>query len=196
MFTLAEMSALVKEAEAASCPVSAHCATKEAMMQAVRAGVLTIEHGQEADDHVLNAMAEHGTIFVPTLAVMELYLPASIFPGLLARTKQAWELGVRLACGGDTGAFAHGENVRELELHLQAGIPLEHVLKAATIGGWESCGGDRCGRKFGWWEEGVAADVVALNGDPRQDIKALRNVSFVMKDARVWKRDGEAVGMV
>ena len=55
--------------------------------------------------------------------------------------------------------------------------------------------GEWCGRKFGWFEEGCAADIIALDGDVRKDVKALRRVEFVMKDAKVWKRDGEAHSM-
>ena len=103
---------------------------------------------------------------------------------------------VTLASGGDTGAFAHGDNVRELELILQAGVPLEDVLTAATLHGWEACGGKDCGRRFGWLEEGCAADIVGLKGDVRADVGSLRRVDFVMKDGKVWKSDGVAVGMV
>jgi imidazolonepropionase-like amidohydrolase len=80
-----------------------------------------------------------------------------------------------------------------MELMLEAGVPLEDVLYAATKGGWESCGGDRCGRRFGWFAAGVAADIIALDADPRlpgvKDV--FRRVDFVMKDAKVWKQGGE-----
>lgn len=101
-----------------------------------------------------------------------------------------------LACGGDTGTYPHGENVREMELMIEVGIPVEDVLAAGTVGGWHSCGGDRCGRRFGTFEIGAAADIIALDSDPREDKDALRKVTFVMKDAQVWKRDGHAVGMI
>ena len=104
-------------------------------------------------------------------------------------------MGVRLACGGDTGTYPHGENVRELELMIQAGVPLSEVLEACTVGGWEACGGDLCGRRFGWFEEGTQADIIALCGNPEEDPGALREVDFVMKDGRVWKIDGLPKGM-
>ena len=115
---------------------------------------------------------------------------------VLEQVKEAFDNGIKLACGGDTGAFAHGNNAREMELMLQTGIPLEEVLTAATLHGWEACGGDWCGRKFGCIEEGYTADITALEGDVREDVGALRKVNFVMKDAKVWKRNGEAIGMV
>ena len=115
---------------------------------------------------------------------------------ILAQVKEAHDQGIKLACGGDTGAFAHGDNARELELMVQAGVPLDDVLVSATVRGWEACGGDWCGRRFGRFESGCAADFTALAGDVRKDIGSLRKVDFVMKDAKVWKMDGKAIGMV
>ena len=190
-----EMDAIVREAKSSRAPVAAHAQSAEAVLMASKAGVTTIEHGFETWEgtEVMKTMKENGTIFVPTLAVLELYVP--IEP-LLKQVKAAYQGGIKMACGGDTGAFAHGENARELELMLQAGVPLEDVLVAATVHGWEACGGDWCGRRFGWWEVGCAADIVALDEDVREDVGALRKVGFVMKDAKVWKRDGTAIGMV
>lgn len=68
---------------------------------------------------------------------------------MLEHTKKAWEMGVRLVCGGDTGAVPHGKNAREMELMSMASVPLEEVLRACTLGGWEARGGDWCGRRFG-----------------------------------------------
>jgi imidazolonepropionase-like amidohydrolase len=194
LFNQEEMDAIVAEAKTARAPVAAHASTAEGVTMAAKAGVTTIEHGFEPMDGsaAMQTMHDNGTIFVPTLAVVELYI--NVKP-VLKQVKKAYDSGIKLAAGGDTGAFAHGENVRELELMLEAGIPLEEVLVAATLHGWEACGGEWCGRKFGWIEEGCAADLVALEADVREDVKALRNVGFVMKDGTVWKRDGNAVGM-
>jgi imidazolonepropionase-like amidohydrolase len=82
-----------------------------------------------------------------------------------------------------------------MELMIEAGLPLEHVLEAGTVGGWEACGKDLCGVRFGWFEKGVKADIIALETDPRQDKFSLRKVDFVMKDAVVWKKDGKGVGL-
>ena len=195
LFNQDEMDEIVKEAKLARAPVAAHASSAEAVCMAAKAGVTTIEHGFELMEgtETMAEMKKNGTIFVPTLAVCELFL--DIEP-ILAQVKEAFDRGIKLACGGDTGAFAHGDNAREIELMLQAGVPLEDVLTAATLHGWEACGGDWCGRKFGSIEEGWAADLVALDGDVRDDARALRRVDFVMKDAQVWKRDGKAIGMV
>ena len=197
LFNQDEMDAIVAEAKTARAPVAAHASSPEAVAMAAKAGVVTIEHGFESmkGTDAMQAMIDNKTIFVPTLAVIEAEAKDLLGP-VLAQVKEAFDKGIKLACGGDTGAFAHGDNAREMELMLQAGVPLEEVLTATTLHGWEACGGDWCGRKFGWSEERCAADLVALDGDVREDFGALRNVDFVMKDAKAWKRDGKAVGMV
>ncbi|KAK7520339.1 uncharacterized protein IWZ02DRAFT_518823 [Phyllosticta citriasiana] len=194
VFAQEEMDMIVREARLARCPVAAHCGTVEAGLAAVAAGVTTVEHSYFADDELFRGMAAKGIVFVPTLAVCE-RLHGPRFPQILAQTKRAYDLGVRFAAGGDTGTFPHGENAREVELMIEAGIPVEDALESCTVGGWEACGGDWSGFRFGWFEPGVRADIIALDADPREDKQALRKVSFVMKDAKVWKKDGLAVGM-
>ncbi|MCJ1374243.1 hypothetical protein MMC20_005475 [Loxospora ochrophaea] len=188
-----ELDTLVQEANLANCPVAAHCGSNEAVKMAAKAGVTSIEHGNEAGEEALMAIKNHGCIFVPTLAVMELFYQGEELIRLLTTARRAWELGIPLATGGDTGPFPHGDNAREIELMLKAGLPLEEVLYAATVGGWNACGGNRCGRRFGWWEEGCAADFVGLRMDPRDGSEALRQVDFVMKDGKVVKKGGENV---
>ncbi|KAI0407830.1 hypothetical protein F4802DRAFT_551382 [Xylaria palmicola] len=197
LFAQEEMDAMVAEARACRAPIAAHAESPEAVVMAAQAGVTTIEHGGIPDGGALRAMRENNTIFVPTLAVYdeELQRGANFseagqraFRGILEHTKAAHDQGVKLACGGDTGAFAHGENARELELMLKAGIPLLDVLQAATLHGWEACGGDLCGRRFGSIEEGYAADIIGLEGAlSGDDWGALRRVAFVMKDGQVYK---------
>lgn len=195
LFSQEEMTAIVEEARLAELPVAAHAGTLEGAMMAARAGVTSVEHVNEGSDELFTLMARAGVIYVPTLAVFALEGTGQDYEKALAKVKRAFDLGVRLAAGGDTGTFAHGEGVRELELLMEAGIPVEDVLEACTVGGWESCGKEGCGYRFGILEEGARADMVALaeGADPRQDKKALRRVSFVMKDGEVYKQDGVAV---
>jgi imidazolonepropionase-like amidohydrolase len=195
VFSQEEMDMIVSEAKMAKCPVAAHCMTLEGALGAIKAGVTTLEHVTDVSDDIFHAMIEKKCIMVPTLGVLEKLYKQNL-PQVLAQTKRAYDLGVRLACGGDTGTFNHGENAREMELMIEAGISVEDVLEACTVGGWESCGGDLCGRRFGWIEEGLQADIIALQTDPRLDQNALRKVDFVMKDAKIWKLNGEAIGMV
>jgi imidazolonepropionase-like amidohydrolase len=193
LFTQRELNAITDEARASKAPVAAHATSPQAVIMAVRAGVTTVEHGNEPSYDALRIMAEHGIIFVPTLAAVELFTPRDgTFEKVLAHVKKGFDMGVKLAAGGDTGTFAHGCNAREMELLAEAGVPVPDVLRAATLHGWEACGGALCGRRFGCWEVGAAADVVALDGDPMEDINALRNVVFVMKDGKVYKDKGVA----
>lgn len=195
LFQQEEMDAIVAEAKLAELPVAAHAGEPKAALMAARAGVTSIEHMFESTDEVFDEMRRRGCIWVPTLTTAENLAPPEMFARLKARVKIAHEAGVRLAAGGDTGTFNHGLNAREMEIMVEAGIPLEDALESCTVGGWEACGGNLCGYKFGWFEEGNRADIIALDADPREDRKALRKVSFVMKDGRVWKHDGVPVGM-
>ncbi|KAI1084849.1 amidohydrolase [Whalleya microplaca] len=191
LFTQEEMGAMVAEARRSKAPIAAHAQSPEAVIMAAKAGVTSIEHGFIPSEEALQAMKENGVIFIPTLAVFDAVVGGSkdtIRP-ILKNTKAAHDRGIKLACGGDTGAFAHGENVRELELMAEAGIPVLDILQAATLHGWEGCGGDLCGRRFGSVEGGFAADIIAVDGDPYKDISALRKVKFVMKDGVVYKAE-------
>lgn len=152
LFSQEEMNSIVVEATRAGAPVAAHCSSGKSVVMAANAGVTTVEHGYQTSEEAVQAMKKNNTIFVPTLSVMEAEAPNygdDLFPSILKHTKRAWEVGVRLACGGDTGAVAHGDNAREMELMVQAGIPIVDVLRACTLGGWEACGADLCGMRFG-----------------------------------------------
>ena len=195
VFSDEEMRAIVDEANRAKAPTIAHAHTEDGIIASCKAGCLSIEHGSQTGDKGLQAMKDHDVIFVPTLSVLE-FMHKARFADILKRVKKAYDMGIRLAAGGDTGTYPHGENVREIELLVQAGITIEEAIRAATLRGWESCGGDLCGRRFGWFEAGCAADIIALERDPRDDVKALREVSFVMKDGVVWKKDGLGQGML
>ncbi|KAI1809338.1 hypothetical protein GGS20DRAFT_313846 [Poronia punctata] len=192
LFSQEEMDAMVAEARLGRVAIAAHAVLPEAVIMAAKAGVTSIEHGCVPSDEALSVMKDNGTIFVPTLSVFEQTMRKGsdgerAFQQVLSHTKAAYDKGIKLACGGDTGAFPHGENVRELELMLEAGVPLPDVLQAATLHGWESCGADLCGQRFGCLEQGFTADIVALEGDLVRDIGALRRVPFVMKDGQIYK---------
>ncbi|KAL2169705.1 hypothetical protein VTG60DRAFT_5758 [Thermothelomyces hinnuleus] len=197
LYSQEEMDAIVAEARLADVPVAAHAAETSTALMAVRAGVTTVEHifadTSRCRDEMVAEMVGRGTIWVPTLATAEEGFDEHKFERCKTAVKEAFDRGVRLAAGGDTGVFNHGRNCREMEIMIEAGIPVEDVLVAGTYTGWHACGGDASGFRFGWWDEGNRADIVALDADPREDPKALRKVSFVMKDGRVWKRDGRPV---
>ncbi|KAK2061557.1 amidohydrolase [Colletotrichum caudatum] len=193
MFDQEEMDAIVQEAKLGGLPVACHAGTAKGALMAVKAGVDTIEHCNEATDEVFREMRRRGTIFVPTLAV---FRNSPDFANISKRVKRAHDLGVRLAAGGDMGAFPHGEGALEMELMIRSGVPVADVLEACVIGGWESCGKDKSGLLFGSIEKDYRADIIALETDPRMDTGALRKVDFVMKDGKVWKKDGRPVGFL
>lgn len=194
LFSQEEMTAIVEEAKLTKLPVAAHAGSIEGALMAVRAGVTSLEHGNETTDELFEEMVRQGTIFVPTLAVFASeHVSRRQLQALQARAKKALEMGVRLAAGGDTGTFPHGEGAWELELLIEAGISVEDVLEACMVGGWEACGKEMSGYQFGFFEKGARADVIALDADPREDKRALRKVSFVMKDGEVYKKDSVAV---
>lgn len=195
-FTQEEMKAIVGEANRAGAPVAAHAMADEAIIMAAKAGVTTIEHGSLATRKALQAMKDNNVIFVPTLSVLE--SGGSPVPGLFETAcqvvKDAHQMGVKIAAGGDLGAGAgHGTNAHEMELLHKAGLPVEDALQAGTFSGWEACGGDRSGYRFGWISEGWIGDLVAVRGDPRHDIKAVRSVEWVVKNGRIVVQDGTLV---
>ncbi|UNI24074.1 hypothetical protein JDV02_009851 [Purpureocillium takamizusanense] len=195
MFTQEEMDCIVDEARLAGLPVACHAGTARGAIMAAKAGVTSIEHGSEGGDELLRELRRHDTILVPTLAATEAIRKDQV-EAAQQLAKRAFDMGVRLAAGGDTGTFNHGQGVREMELLIDAGIPVEDVLEACMLGGWEACGGDACGFRFGWLAKGTRADVIALDTDPREDKQALRKVSFVMKDGKVWQHAGVPVGVI
>lgn len=188
------MAAIVNEAKRSRCPVAAHAQDPASVVEAANSGATTLEHGFWRSDEAIAALKRNGTIFVPTISVVASALGGVYLTNALKQVNAAWKAGVKLACGGDTGAFPHGENALELQLFERAGVPLEEILTAATLHGWEACGGDWCRRKFGWLGEGWAADLVAVEGDPREDgISVVRKVRHVLKDGRVMVQEGKLV---
>ncbi|TGO34991.1 hypothetical protein BHYA_0174g00160 [Botrytis hyacinthi] len=195
-----EMDVMVAEAKRAGVPVASHASSEEAVIMAAKAGVTSVEHGLMPSEKALQVMKEMGTIYVPTLSVVELEADdgGRAIAVCKEHAKRAWEIGVKLATGCDTGPFPHGENAREMELMVEAGIDVADVLRAATLGGWEACGGELCGQDFGWLGEDWIADLVALDGDLEKDEfeKVMRNVSCVIKDGRMVVADGKIFGFV
>ena len=153
----------------------------------------------------MRAMKEKGTWYVPTIyagrfvadkAKIDGYFPeivrtkaARIGAQIQETAARAWKGGVKIAFGTDMGVGPHGDNAREFVYMVEAGIPAAYALQAATLHAATVLGVD----DQGVLEAGKRADIVALTGDPLDDIRAVLDVDFVMKDGRVYKRDGAAL---
>jgi imidazolonepropionase-like amidohydrolase len=164
------------------------------MRRAAMAGVATIEHGNDGDREVFRLMAERGVALCPTLAAFEAtaryrgYRPGiDPEPTRLKRAratfKLALDLGVTIANGSDMGVFAHGDGARELELLVDYGLTPPQALKAATA---TAASVLRLDHRLGTIKPGHLADLIAVEGDPTRDIKALRKVKLIMKEGALF----------
>jgi imidazolonepropionase-like amidohydrolase len=204
--TLEEIKAVVATAHDYGFTVAAHAHGAESIRRAVVGGVDSIEHGTYMDDQDMKLMKEHGTYYVPTIiagdyvahkaAIPGFYPPqvaakaAAIGPLIIGTAGRAYKAGVKIAFGTDAGVYPHGENAHEFELMVQAGMPPLYAIQAATVHASELLKHDK---DLGSVTAGKFADVVAVSGNPLEDIALLKQVSFVMKEGVVYKRDGKAL---
>nr|WP_128797346.1 amidohydrolase family protein [Corallococcus coralloides] len=203
-FTQAELDAVVDEAHAHRRKVAAHAHGAEGAKRAIRAGVDSIEHGTLMDDEGVALMKQKGTWYVPTafafFGIKELADQGKLPPDTVAKLRavdrrrehvlrKAISLGVRIAFGTDAGVFAHGRNAEEFALLVQAGLTPTEALRTATVNTAELLG---VSDKLGTLEPGKLADVVAVPGNPLQDIRMTQKVFFVMKEGVIHRNDTAA----
>ncbi|ALN64019.1 xaa-Pro dipeptidase, putative [Lysobacter antibioticus] len=199
-FTVDEVKAIVDAAKDYGYRVAAHAHGTEGMKRAVLGGVTSIEHGTYMTDEVMSLMKQKGTWYVPTIyagrfvadkAKIDGYFPEVVRPkaarigSLIQQTAaKAYKNGVKIAFGTDMGVGPHGDNAREFLYMVEAGIPAAVALQAATIRAAEVLGVD----DQGVIEAGKRADIVAVPGNPLEDINAVMKVDFVMKDGQIFKQ--------
>jgi len=208
-YTENEMRVIVQTAAMLDRRVAAHAHGTAGIKAAVRAGVTSIEHGSLLDSEAVALMKEHGTYLVPTLLAgftAESLANAKGLPPVIAakalqvaaRARQSFKMavgaGVKIALGTDAGVMRHGTNGREFDLMVRYGgggmSPMQAIV-AGTLSGATLLGRDH---DVGTVAVGKLADLVAVKGDPLQDIAVLQRVDFVMKGGAVFKRDGQVVG--
>lgn len=195
-FTEQELRTIVDVTTSSGRHVVAHASSPEGMRRAVEAGVRTIEHGDGGTAQVFELMAARGVALCPTLAAGDAITryggwrkgidpePARI-RNKRASFALALELGVPICFGGDVGVYPHGDNVIELELMHEYGMETIDVLRAATARNAAILDIDD---SVGAVRPGLFADLIAVDGDPSNDISALRSVRFVMKGGRIYRR--------
>ncbi len=192
-----EIEAIVATAADYGFHVAAHAHGRDGMLRAVRAGVHSIEHGTYMDDDVIEAMKAHGTWYVPTIlagrwvsekAEIDGFFPevvrekaATIGPLIQDTFARAWAADVNIVFGTDSGVSPHGDNAREFELMVEAGMPELDAIRSATIIGARFLDMED---DLGSIEAGKYADLIAVAGNPLEDISELRDVRFVMKAGR------------
>lgn len=198
-FTEEEIREVVKTAGEYEMYVAAHAHGVEGMQRAIRAGVRTIEHGTLMDKETARLMVKYGTYYVPTISAGEFvyekaqspgYFPEIIRPKALAigpaikkTVSMAYKQGVKIAFGTDTGVSPHGDNADEFQFMVEAGMKPIDVINSATSVAAEALGAD----KLGEIKKGMKADIVAVPGDPLEDISITKKVNFVMKGGVVYK---------
>jgi len=199
-FTQEEADEIVKTAKEYGMHVAAHAHGDEGMKRAIKAGVTTIEHGSMMSKSTAQLMKQYGTYLVPTLSAgryvaekadIPNYYPAIIIPKIRkvdAALRKTFAMvkdeGVNIAFGTDAGVFPHGENAKEFGYMVETGWSPMFSIQSATTTNAEILDMEN---EIGQITSGYLADIIAVDGDPTQNIKTLENVTFVMKEGTVYK---------
>ena len=197
-FNDAELEAIIATAKDYGFKTAAHAHGAEGMKRAIRAGISSIEHGTLMDDEARSLMKKHGTYLVPTILAGEFvakkaeidgYFPeivrpkaAAIGPQIKSSFKKAYEAGVKIAFGTDSGVSYHGDNAQEFRLMVEAGMPPMEAIRSATVNAADLLGETN---RLGSITAGKLADIIAVEGNPLEDISLLEKVAFVMQGGKV-----------
>jgi imidazolonepropionase-like amidohydrolase len=195
-YSEAQLSAAVAEAARVGKRVAVHATGEPGTLFAAQAGVASIDHANQLGDETMQLMREKQIFAVPTFTIFEYFADHAATPALAERERQMLEVkvkdfgkqvaaGVPMAVGSDVGPFPHGTQARELVLMVKYGMSPLAALRADLLNGAKLLGWDG---QIGALEAGYLADIVAVSGDPLQDISAVQNVSFVMKGGMIYKK--------
>jgi len=195
-YTLAELTAAVQEAARLGKKVAVHATGEPGTLYAAQAGVVSIDHADQLSQETMRLMKEKGIFAVPTFTIFEYFADHASSPAQAARERALFDLktkefreqlaaGVPMAVGSDVGPFPHGTQARELELMVKFGMTPLAALQADLLNGAKLLGWDG---QIGALKLGYFADIVAVPGDPLQDISVTKNVAFVMKGGVVYRK--------
>ena len=194
-YSYEELKAMVEEAARHGIKVAAHAHGTEGIIAAVRAGVASIEHGSMLNDEAIALMKEKGTYLVPTTYLADQInldvLPPPIrakaefvLPYAKKSVENAIAAGVKIAFGTDAAVFPHGDNAKEFAALVERGMTPLAAIRSSVLGARDLLGTD----DRGTIAEGKLADIIAIEGNPLEDITATERVRFVMKGGKVYKR--------
>lgn len=189
-FSIDEIKLIVETAKSAGRPTVAHASTVEGMRRAILGGVETIEHGDNGSPEIWKMMVEYNVYLCPTLAAGDAITQykgwkkgVDAMPEKILKKKesfkQALDAGVKMCMGGDVGVFAHGDNAREIEMLVEYGMKPIDALKSAT-----SINADafHVNNEVGRIKNGLYADILVVEGNPTEQISAIRNINKVYKN--------------
>jgi imidazolonepropionase-like amidohydrolase len=183
-FNYEELVAVVKEAKKYKVPVAAHATSKEGLRLAILAGVRSIEHGKAFDDSLIQLALKNNVYWSPTISVFE-YFNDDI-TGLTQSLNKAYRAKLKIVYGTDIGSFPWTwSEAKEFEIYVKkAGFTSMDAIKTATTNTAELLG---INDRLGSLEKGFIADIIAVKGNPMNDITLLQNISFVMKEGKIYK---------
>jgi imidazolonepropionase-like amidohydrolase len=195
-YTAEQLKAAVDEARRMGTVVAVHAMGEPGTLYAAQAGVASIDHGTQLSDETIRLMKQKGIFAVPTFAIFEYFAKhrdqeqaateAEMLEYKVKEFKKQIAAGVQFACGSDVGPFPHGTQARELQLMVEYGMKPAAVLQSDLINGAKLLG---WGGQIGELKPGFLADVIAVKGNPLEDISAVTRVSFVMKGGVVARQD-------
>jgi imidazolonepropionase-like amidohydrolase len=200
-FSIDEIKAVVETARDYGLKVACHAHGAEGIKRAILGGVASIEHGTFMNEEDMELAKKYGTYLVPTIiagkSVADSAKIKGYFPPVIARKAmevgtviqqtfgKAYKAGVKIAFGTDAGVYAHGQNYKEFQYMVEAGMPPMEAIKAATTSAADLLG---ISDKTGSISKGKFADIIAVDGNPLEDIRTMKNVTFVMKEGKIYNQ--------